>query len=128
MVTAHSRDGALRNAMLRRTYPTSKPEKNTGKWRTTMKKILLVSASLAALIATPALAQNYQYDQSRNTAWYGRNAPAAEFTPRGAFARDYQGSFGGFSNQVVEGGKVLGADPDPNVRLELRRDYESSNF
>ncbi len=93
-----------------------------------MKKILFVSASLAALIATPALAQNHQYDQSRNTAWYGRNAPSAEFAPRGAFARDYQGSFGGFSDKVVEDGKVIGADPDANVRLELRRDYESSSF
>jgi hypothetical protein len=26
---------------------------------------------------------------------------------------------------VVEDGKVIGQDPDPNVRLELRRDYYS---
>jgi hypothetical protein len=28
---------------------------------------------------------------------------------------------------VVEEGKIVGQDPDPNVRLELRRDYDSVN-
>ena len=31
-------------------------------------------------------------------------------------------------NSVYENGQYLGADPDPNVRLELRRDYEHRDF
>jgi len=28
---------------------------------------------------------------------------------------------------VIEEGRIVGQDPDPNVRLELRRDYDSIN-
>jgi hypothetical protein len=31
------------------------------------------------------------------------------------------------ANEVIMGGKVIGADPDANVRLQLRRDYGSEN-
>jgi len=31
-------------------------------------------------------------------------------------------------NEVIVGGKVIGADPDANVRLQLRRDYGSEGF
>jgi hypothetical protein len=30
-------------------------------------------------------------------------------------------------NEVTMGGKVIGQDPDANVRLQLRRDYGSEN-
>ncbi len=90
-----------------------------------MKKMLFVSAALAALVATPALAQNYH---SRDTSWNGRDALSAQSGPRGAYARSYRDAMGGFSTQVIADGKVIGADPDANVRLELRRDAESSDY
>jgi hypothetical protein len=31
-------------------------------------------------------------------------------------------------NEVVVGGKIIGADPDANVRLQLRRDAGSEGF
>jgi hypothetical protein len=31
-------------------------------------------------------------------------------------------------NEVIVGGKVIGADPDANVRLQLRRDAGSEGF
>ena len=63
-------------------------------------KTLLAAAAVAALIVSPAVAQT------------ARQHPAisaqATSVPRGA---------------VIEEGKIVGQDPDPNVRLELRRDY-----
>jgi hypothetical protein len=29
------------------------------------------------------------------------------------------------NNQVILGGRVVGEDPDPNVRLEIRRTFDS---
>jgi hypothetical protein len=29
------------------------------------------------------------------------------------------------SNQVILGGRIVGEDPDPNVRLEIRRTFDS---
>ena len=84
-------------------------------------KTLVATVALAAVIASPAFAQTAtrrapavqqypsQYDQP-----YGR----AEGTPRASNQ----------ANSVYENGQYLGADPDPNVRLELRRDYEHRDF
>jgi hypothetical protein len=32
------------------------------------------------------------------------------------------------SNDVIMGGKYVGSDPDPNIRLQLRRDVGSEGF
>src|SRR5262245_16739871 len=83
-------------------------------------KTLLATAALAAVIAAPALAQTVdrrpvgqqqftQYDQ------YGRTE-----VQRRAINPD--------SNSVYEGNAYLGADPDPNIRLNLRMDYEHRDF
>jgi len=37
-------------------------------------------------------------------------------------------SFGQSPNDVVSGGKVVGRDPDPNVRFEILRDGQYSTF
>ena len=34
----------------------------------------------------------------------------------------------GSPNAVYDGNQYLGADPDPNVRLNLRMDYEHRDF
>ncbi len=86
-----------------------------------MKHILsLSSAAAIALIATPTFAQNYPLAQAQPNGYYQQTQPG----PRGAYAQSF-GSFG--PAVVIEGGQVIGADPDPNVRLELRREYESSS-
>ncbi len=85
-------------------------------------KTLLAMAALAAVIASPAFAQTgtrsrvqaaehpSQYDQPV----VGR----AEAQPRSAA----QGT------TVYDNNHYLGADPDPNVRLDLRRDFEGRDF
>ena len=37
-------------------------------------------------------------------------------------------AFAQSANVVIVGGQVIGQDPDPNVRLQLRRDAGSENF
>ncbi|MEX2128042.1 MAG: hypothetical protein WD871_07330 [Xanthobacteraceae bacterium] len=59
-----------------------------------MKKYLF-AASLIALVSSPAHAQNPYYGQ------YYANSPNSPF--------------------VVADGRIIGRDPDANVRLELRK-------
>jgi hypothetical protein len=77
-------------------------------------KTFVTAVALTAVIASPALAQSAsrrgqpqqyqsQYDQ-----------------PIGSQTRSTNG------NEVYDR-QYLGADPDPNVRLDLRRDYEGSH-
>jgi len=74
-------------------------------------KTLLATAAFAALIAAPALAQTTrapaQYQRS-----YGRSDIPHAASPY----------------SVYDGNNYLGADPDPNVRLELRRDFQHRDF
>jgi hypothetical protein len=78
-------------------------------------KTLVVTAALAAVIASPALAQSthrapVQQYQSQYDQPYGRFEGRPNAAPSG--------------NDVYEAGQYLGTDPDPNVRLELRRDFD----
>jgi|SRR5689334_12974173 hypothetical protein len=99
---------------------------------------LLVATGLAVIITSPALAQSY-------SAGYGTgnvvNLPALEhggFAPRdngesafaaasgresGRHVRAYRGQSAADADTVYESGQYVGRDPDPNVRLELRRDW-----
>lgn len=100
---------------------------------------LLIATGLAAMIASPAMAQSY-------SAGYGTgniiSVPAPEHggfaasTGAEAFAaapgRGAVDQSRGLraqaltpdeSDTVYESGQYVGRDPDPNVRLELRRDW-----
>jgi len=78
-------------------------------------KVPIATVALVATLATPALAQsvdrrapaqrNLQSDQ-----FYGRVERPHSSNP---------------AYDVYEGGQYVGSDPDPNVRQQLRRDYES---
>jgi hypothetical protein len=79
-------------------------------------KVLIAAVALAAVVATPVLAQTAV-----------RRAPAQQSVP------PYDQSYG--QNDVrphsvnpaydaYDGGHYVGSDPDPNVRQQLRRDYE----
>jgi hypothetical protein len=67
-------------------------------------KMLVAAAALAAVITSPAFAQT-----ARHAA-----------TESGQMASMHW-------DAVTAEGRVIGQDPDANVRLELRRDYESIN-
>ena len=67
-----------------------------------MKKYLL-AATLAALVASPALAASYDRDLRNESA-----IQAYAFVPQ--------------SDAVVDNGKVIGADPDAAIRTLLLRE------
>ena len=82
-------------------------------------KTIIATAVLAAVIASPALAQTArrapaQQPSMQSEPSYGR----VEAQPRAAIP----------GSEVYEGGRYLGADPDPNVRLQLRLDAEHRDF
>jgi hypothetical protein len=86
-------------------------------WRTAMKTFV-ATVALAASIAMPALAQTVD-----------RRAPAPQY---------YPSQYDQFGRRevirplnpyaVYDGYTYLGADPDPNVRLQLRLDAEHRDF
>jgi len=99
-----------------------------------MKTFVLAAA--AVVLATPAFAQSYDpsvgsgniaHAQASRPGVYMQVAPQAY--DQGAFAqvrpgntrRAPQSSFTVYDDY----GHVIGADPDPNVRLQLRKDSET---
>ena len=74
-----------------------------------MKKYLL-AAALAALAASPALAANSHRAMRQDSATnaYDYVAPNADV--------------------VIDGGKVIGADPDPAIRTQLLREGDPTNL
>jgi opacity protein-like surface antigen len=106
-----------------------------------MKKIIL-SAALTAVLASPAFAQAtpmltqpQAYSSQRVTPGYSsqRIQPGryeAYRNGNGAYAQygnDAYAQQGYGAGVVIEGGRIKGQDPDPNVRLELRRDDVSDD-
>ena len=81
-------------------------------------KTLVIAAALAAVVASPALAQTAQRRAAPQLypSEYDRTVGRTE-QPRAATG-----------NSVYDNNQYLGADPDPNVRLDLRRDYEGRDF
>ena len=76
-------------------------------------KSLIAAVALAAVVATPALAQTasrraVQPGQAQYNESYGRT--------------DGQRHSAVPSNDVYENGHYVGSDPDPTVRLEMQRD------
>lgn len=75
------------------------------------------AAGPAMAQATPMLWQNPQAYRSQAAVYAGEGGTVR--APRAA----YPDQFYRFGNGVVvDGNRVAGQDPDPNVRLELRRD------
>ena len=73
-----------------------------------MRKLIL-AATAAALLATPAFAKpakNHHHDQAK---------------ARGAYAQSVTAP--ATSEKVVVNGKLIGQDPDANVRLMLQKDF-----
>jgi hypothetical protein len=78
----------------------------------TMSKRLLVLTAIAAIVASPAL--------------------AAQSTHRGHRADSGYAASNGYrpanSNVVIDGNRVVGQDPDANIRFQLRRDSAVSDY
>ena len=77
-------------------------------------KTFITAAALTAVIASPAFAQSagHRGQSQQYQSEYDQ--------PIGSQSRPANG------NEVYDR-QYLGADPDPNVRLDLRRDYEGSH-
>ena len=103
-----------------------------------MKK-LLIGAALAAMLASPAFAQAYDPDfpsgnlvPAPGALLYGnQGGDAFAYAPTHSQMRRLRGvraeAFAPRSGRVYEQGQYAGQDPDPNVRLELRRDWADIN-
>jgi hypothetical protein len=68
---------------------------------------ILVAAALTTLIVAPAFAQSHKSTSNQDSMSSYAQAPSA---------------MGSGYDEVVVGGKVIGQDPDANVRLQLFRD------
>lgn len=104
-----------------------------------MLKKLMMGAALATLLASPVFAQaadpNFDALNTDPGVSYTAGTQSYAYAPRahrarghGAFAyvpraAGQDGSV--YSGRVDEDGAYVGQDPDPNVRLQLRRDYPS---
>jgi hypothetical protein len=97
-----------------------------------MMKKLILTAALATLLASPAF-EVFAREQGRAAAGatHQQGARAAYAQDRNAaFAQD-PGVGPRFSRdpaEVVVNGRYIGRDPDPNIRLELLRDADMSEF
>jgi hypothetical protein len=77
------------------------------KSRTQIRKALVATLALAALLASPAVAGTLSKH-------YDRLLPDYALGGSLKITQD--------PNVVIEDGRVIGRDPDPNVRLQMRRD------
>jgi hypothetical protein len=89
-------------------------------------KVLFAAVTLAALAATPALAQNYRaqamqdYDAADGPG-YGAG-PAYGPGPAYGYRAGPQGYVVGHSPVATFEGRIVGQDPDPNVVQQLEKD------
>jgi hypothetical protein len=81
-------------------------------------KMVATALAMVALLATPALAQKARKQHPAATHGQG----IYNVVPNGP-----EGIRNGFGSTTVDAdGRVIGADPDPQVRTQLLRDYGSS--
>jgi hypothetical protein len=78
-------------------------------------KVLIATVLATAVVATPVLAQTTDR-RSLGT----RNLQSEQFYGRGV-ERPHSSNP---AYDVYDSGQYVGSDPDPNVRQQLRRDYE----
>lgn len=75
-------------------------------------KNFLTTVALAALVASPAFAASRDHAVHKQTA---SNVGYSSFA-------------GPLSEEIVSGDKIVGRDPDVNVRLQLLRDADSYEY
>jgi hypothetical protein len=75
-------------------------------------KTLIAAVALAAAIASPAFARTAIHQQADYTSYGQQLAPG--FVPH--------------AGQVVVNGHVVGMDPDPRVRMQMRLDPPTDDY
>ena len=75
-------------------------------------KSLVAAVALAAVVATPAQTASRRGQVQPGEAQYNESYGRTDGQRHSAVP----------SNDVYENGHYVGSDPDPNVRLEMRRD------
>ena len=88
-------------------------------------KRFIIGAGLAALLATPALAQSYNPGYGTGNTFSAPpswSANAATTGASGAYAYAPRSLRSAGSDSVYVDGQYVGADPDANIRLQLERD------
>jgi hypothetical protein len=84
----------------------------------------IVAAVALVIAATPALAQN-----SRHRAVAHCSDGRQPFTlVEMLFSTGPAPQANGCTPAVYEGGRFVGQDPDPNIRLQLRRDADNEGY
>ena len=90
-------------------------------------KTLILTIALAGVVATPVMAQTAGPDARRAPPSQTlMQSDAQAFAPAGRNGTQRRGVVE--PGAVYDGGTYIGADPDPNVRLNLRMDYEHRDF
>jgi hypothetical protein len=82
------------------------------------KMALAASVALAALVATEAAYAQPLRHRAAPEAYDAQSNPRYGFGPRVTVG----------PNDVVSGHSVIGRDPDPSIRNELLREYDSGRF
>jgi opacity protein-like surface antigen len=98
-----------------------------------MKKMLLATAALAVVIASPALAHAADGVWAASEAWNGRAQPGytqapSAYGPFGAYAQ-VPGAYGAYARSASPdaglGKDYVGTDPDAGIQLQLLKDAQS---
>jgi hypothetical protein len=80
-------------------------------------KTLVSALALVALLATPALAKSRKHPAVHGQGVYNSAGPGLyNSVPPNAFG----------ATAVEADGRIIGADPDPQIRTQLLRDFGSS--
>jgi len=92
-------------------------------------KMVIATAALVTLVASPALAQNWRYGPSAYQAYGQYQGPGAAYAQQPYAAYGGYGAYGSYVQVRPYGGSVydsrgayVGSDPDGKVRDQLARD------
>ena len=88
----------------------------------TLKPIIAIAAVILA--ASPALAQKAKYPAPRGCV----DAPKHFSVMEMIFSTGPEPQANGCAPAVYSGGRFVGQDPDPNIRLQLRRDADNEGY
>jgi hypothetical protein len=82
-----------------------------------MRKIILATMTLATVVASPAFAQKSDNAQAQRAHRMTAHARATAGDISAQYTSEYNNP-----NNVYVGNSLVGRDPDPSIRLMLKRD------
>ena len=88
----------------------------------------LIAALVLALIASPALAKKSKRHQQVQVACADRYVPQRSLADILLFSTGPEPQANGCAPAVYSGGRFVGQDPDPRVRLQLRRNSDLEGY